>query len=117
MARSLTSFDRPVILIAGGRDKDSDFSLLNGLIARRVKALVLLGETRERLARVWDGLAPVHLAGDMAQAVAQAASLADPGEVVLLSPACASFDMFRDYAHRGEIFQKAVKGGIDAEKA
>ena len=117
VARSLTSFDRPIILIAGGRDKDSDFSLLNGLIARRVKALVLLGETKERLARVWDGLAPVHLAGDMAQAVAQAASLADPGEVVLLSPACASFDMFRDYAHRGEIFQKAVKGGIDAEKA
>ena len=70
VARSLTSFDRPVILIAGGRDKDSDFSLLNGLIARRVKALVLLGETKERLARVWDGLAPVHLARDMAQAVA-----------------------------------------------
>ncbi len=117
VARSLTSFDRPVILIAGGRDKDSDFSLLNGLITRRVKALVLVGETKERLARVWEGLAPVYLAADMPQAVARATSLADPGEVVLLSPACASFDMFRDYAHRGEIFQKAVKEGIDAEKA
>ena len=66
---------------------------------------------------MWEGLAPVYLAADMPQAVARATSLADPGEVVLLSPACASFDMFRDYAHRGEIFQKAVKEGIHAEKA
>ena len=79
VARSLTSFDRPVILIAGGRDKDSDFSLLNGLIARRVKALVLLGETKERLARVWEGLAPVYLAADMPQAVARARPWRTPG--------------------------------------
>jgi UDP-N-acetylmuramoylalanine--D-glutamate ligase len=116
VARSLSSFDRPVILIAGGRDKDSDFSLLNDLIRQRVKALVLLGETRERLARVWEGLAPAYLAADMDEAVARAADLANPGEVVLLSPACASFDMFRDYAHRGETFQKAVKEGGHAEK-
>jgi UDP-N-acetylmuramoylalanine--D-glutamate ligase len=116
VARSLSSFDRPVILIAGGRDKDSDFSLLNDLIRQRVKALVLVGETRERLVRVWEGLAPAYLAADMDEAVARAANLADPGEVVLLSPACASFDMFKDYAHRGEIFQKAVKEGGHAEK-
>ena len=109
VATSLAHFDRPVILIAGGRDKDSDFSLLNDLIAARVKALVLLGETRERLARVWQGLAPIYLADDMADAVAQAWSLARPGEVVLLSPACASFDMFRDYAHRGQTFQNLVR--------
>jgi UDP-N-acetylmuramoylalanine--D-glutamate ligase len=115
VARSLSSFDRPVILIAGGRDKDSDFSLLNDLIRKRVKALILLGETKERLARVWEGLAPAYLAADMTEAVAQAAGLASPGEVVLLSPACASFDMFRDYAHRGETFQKAVKEGGHAE--
>jgi UDP-N-acetylmuramoylalanine--D-glutamate ligase len=116
VARSLASFDRPVILIAGGRDKDSDFSLLNDLIRQRVKALVLLGETRERLARLWEGLAPAYMAADMDEAVARAAGLASPGEVVLLSPACASFDMFRDYAHRGETFQKAVKEGVHAEK-
>lgn len=108
VARSLASFHRPVVLIAGGRDKDSDFSVLNELIRQRVKALVLLGETREHLARVWEGLAPAYPAADMADAVHQAATLAQPGEVVLLSPACASFDMFRDYAHRGETFQKAV---------
>ncbi len=109
VARSLSSFDRPVVLIAGGRDKDSDFSLLNNLIRERVKALVLLGETKERLARVWEGLAPAYLAADLTDAVARAAALAGPGEVVLLSPACASFDMFRDYAHRGEVFQQAVQ--------
>ncbi|MFW6123158.1 MAG: UDP-N-acetylmuramoyl-L-alanine--D-glutamate ligase [Thermodesulfobacteriota bacterium] len=107
--RSLASFDRPIVLIAGGRDKDSDFSVLNDLIRKRVKALILVGETREHLARVWEGLAPAHLAADLPDAVQRAANLARPGEVVLLSPACASFDMFRDYAHRGETFQKAVK--------
>jgi UDP-N-acetylmuramoylalanine--D-glutamate ligase len=109
VATSLAHFHRPVILIAGGRDKDSDFSLLNELIAARVKALVLLGETRERLARVWRGLAPISLADDMADAVAQARDLARPGEVVLLSPACASFDMYRDYVHRGQTFQQLVR--------
>jgi len=109
VARSLAYFEAPVILIAGGRDKDSDFTLLAKLIREHVKALVLLGETRESLARVWEGLAPAHLAADMADAVRQAFKLAEPGEVVLLSPACASFDMFRDYAQRGEIFQKSVQ--------
>jgi UDP-N-acetylmuramoylalanine--D-glutamate ligase len=109
VACSLAHFDRPIILIAGGRDKDSDFSLLNDLIQSRVKALVLIGETRERLALAWQGLAPVYLADDMAAAVGQAADLAKPGDVVLLSPACASFDMYRDYVHRGQTFQRAVK--------
>ncbi len=109
VARSLAHFDRPVILIAGGRDKDSDFSLLNNLIQTQVKALMLIGETRERLARIWQGLAPAYLADDMAAAVAQAAELSDPGDVVLLSPACASFDMYRDYVHRGQTFQRLVR--------
>jgi len=116
VARSLSSFNRPIVLIAGGRDKDSDFSLLNDLIQKRVKALVLLGETKEHLARVWEGLAPAYLAADLTEAVARAVGLANPGEVVLLSPACASFDMFRDYAHRGETFQKAVKEVGHAKK-
>ena len=115
VATSLAHFDRPVILIAGGRDKDSDFSLLNDLIAARVKALILIGETRERLAQVWRELAPVYLAGDMAAAVARAWDLARPGEVVLLSPACASFDMYRDYAHRGQTFQELVRELSHAE--
>ncbi len=110
VAVSLAYFSKPVILIAGGRDKDSDFSLISPLIKERVKALVLLGETRERLAQVWKGLAPICLVNSMAEAVRRAYDLARPGEVVLLSPACASFDMFKDYAHRGETFQRLVKG-------
>ena len=116
VACSLAHFDKPVILIAGGRDKDSDFSLLNGLIRERVKALVLLGETRDLLARAWEGLAPIHLAVDLADAVLKAWELARPGDVVLLSPACASFDMFRDYAHRGRVYQRLVEELADAER-
>jgi UDP-N-acetylmuramoylalanine--D-glutamate ligase len=109
VACSLAHFDRPVILIAGGRDKESDFTLLNDLIRARVKALVLIGETRQRLARLWQGLASASLAEDMADAVAQAADLANRGDVVLLSPACASFDMYKDYVHRGQTFQRLVR--------
>ena len=109
VATSLAHFDRPVILIAGGRDKDSDFTLISPLIKERVKALVLLGETRDHLAQVWKGLAPICLVANMAEAVRRAYDLARPGEVVLLSPACASFDMFKDYAQRGETFQRLVK--------
>jgi UDP-N-acetylmuramoylalanine--D-glutamate ligase len=109
VARSLTFFSRPVLLIAGGRDKESDFSLLSPLITERVKALILIGETREQMARVWKDQAPVCLVRSMEEAVRRAYELARPGEVVLLSPACASFDMFTDYAHRGETFQKLVE--------
>lgn len=109
VAVSLGHFSKPVILIAGGRDKDSDFGLLSPAIQERVKALVLLGETRERLAQTWKDLAPICLVNSMAEAVRRAYNLARPGEVVLLSPACASFDMFKDYAHRGETFQKLVQ--------
>lgn len=107
--RALEQFSRPVLLIAGGRDKDSDFSLLSPAIKARVRHLVLLGETKERLAHVWQGLAPIHLVADLAEAVRTCRRLARPGEVVLLSPACASFDMFRDYAHRGDTFQRLVR--------
>jgi UDP-N-acetylmuramoylalanine--D-glutamate ligase len=117
VAQSLAFFDKPVILIAGGRDKDSDFTLLNSVIREHVKALVLLGETRERLLQVWQGQAPAYGAADLRDAVTQAYHLARPGEVVLLSPACASFDMFQDYAHRGRIFQQIVGELKDAGKS
>jgi UDP-N-acetylmuramoylalanine--D-glutamate ligase len=109
VAVSLGHFSKPVILIAGGRDKDSDFRLLSPLIKERVKALVLLGETQKRLAQTWKDLAPICLVNSMDEAVRRAYDLARPGEVVLLSPACASFDMFKDYAHRGDTFQKLVQ--------
>lgn len=113
VSRSLGHFQRPVVLIAGGRDKDSDFSLLSPLVREKVKALVLLGETKEQLARLWGELAPAYVVEDMGAAVKQARRLARPGEAVLLSPGCASFDMFRDYAQRGETFQRLVREEAD----
>jgi UDP-N-acetylmuramoylalanine--D-glutamate ligase len=116
VACSLAHFQQPVILMAGGRDKDGDFAVLSDLIRERVKALVLVGETRDLLARVWAGLAPIHRAADLADAVLKAWELARPGDVVLLSPGCASFDMFRDYAHRGEVYQSLVRELDNAER-
>jgi UDP-N-acetylmuramoylalanine--D-glutamate ligase len=108
-AKSLTSFQEPVILLAGGRGKGSGYQKLREVVSRRVKHLILLGEESENLARDLKDCAEIHKAGDMAEAVNLASDLAEPGEVVLLSPACASFDMFTDYAHRGQVFSDLVK--------
>ncbi|MBM4286542.1 MAG: UDP-N-acetylmuramoyl-L-alanine--D-glutamate ligase [Deltaproteobacteria bacterium] len=107
--RSLEHFNRPVVLIAGGRDKGGDYSPLKALVRRKVKTLILLGEARPALAAAFKGLTAMHPATDLNQAVELAAAAAAPGDVVLLSPACSSFDMFRDYAERGNVFQQAVR--------
>ncbi len=109
VVRSLESFPGRVILIAGGRDKGSDFTPLRPVVEGRVKALVLIGEAREKIAKALAGAAPVHGADSMEEAVRRAAALAAPGDVVLLSPACASFDMFRDFEDRGRAFKGAVR--------
>ncbi|MDP1758444.1 MAG: UDP-N-acetylmuramoyl-L-alanine--D-glutamate ligase [Thermodesulfovibrionales bacterium] len=110
VAKSLESFSMPVILIAGGRDKDGDFSLLSSLIKSRVKKLVLIGEARDKIKKVLGGLTETIFADNMEEAVMLARKSASKGDIVLLSPACASFDMFRDYKDRGEQFKKIVKG-------
>lgn len=109
VVRSLEHFRRPVILIAGGRDKGGDYQPLAPLLREKVKRLILLGEAKEIMAAALAGQAPIQTADDMAQAVALAFAAAAPGDVVLLSPACSSFDMFRDYAERGDAFQQAVR--------
>lgn len=108
--KSLESFSSPIILIAGGRDKDSDFTLLRPLIEERVKALVLIGEAREKIRKAVGGGKEVFLTDDFGEAVRKARDLAVPGDVVLLSPACASFDMFRDFEDRGRQFKRIVEG-------
>ncbi|MEA2155559.1 MAG: UDP-N-acetylmuramoylalanine--D-glutamate ligase [Solirubrobacteraceae bacterium] len=97
---ALESFDAPVHLILGGRGKDQDFSALRG----RADATYLIGEAAEQLSREVGGA----VCGDLATAVAQARAAARPGEVVLLSPACASFDQFEDYEARGRAFKALV---------
>jgi UDP-N-acetylmuramoylalanine--D-glutamate ligase len=117
-AKSLTSFHEPIILIAGGRGKDTDYSGLREKVAQRVSHLVLLGEDADRLATDLDGLCPIHHVESMKQAVALAGQIveqrASSKAVVLLSPACASFDMFKNFEERGEVFsllvRKHVKG-------
>lgn len=106
---ALAGSDRPVILIAGGRDKGGDYALLNDLVAKKVKALVLIGEAADLMARAFAALTRVERAASMQEAVHKAHRAAAPGDIVLLSPACASFDMFDSYAHRGRIFREALR--------
>jgi len=108
-SRSITSFDRPVILIAGGRHKGADYAPLVSAAAGRVSKAIFLGEARNLLARSFEGVIPFTLADNMEDAVSEAFSSAKSNEVVLLAPACSSFDMFIDYAHRGRIFREAVE--------
>ncbi|MDP2280006.1 MAG: UDP-N-acetylmuramoyl-L-alanine--D-glutamate ligase, partial [Nitrospirota bacterium] len=110
VVKSLESFSSPVILIAGGRDKDGDFSLLSALVKSRVKKLVLIGEAREKIKKVLGGMTKTIFADNLEEAVMISRKSASRGDVVLLSPACASFDMFKDYKDRGEQFKKVVKG-------
>lgn len=107
--KSLEGFQAPIILIAGGRDKAGDFQALKPLVREKVKLLILLGEAKNIIAEVLSGETETVLVQDMAEAVRLAKSRAVPGDVVLLSPACASFDMFTDYGHRGRVFTEAVR--------
>ena len=106
---ALGSFDRPIIWIAGGRDKDSDFTVLANRVQDRVRSIVLIGEAADKMEKAFDGIKPVVRAGSLREAVAEARRLALPGDVVLLSPACASFDMFRNFEDRGDQFRILVK--------
>jgi UDP-N-acetylmuramoylalanine--D-glutamate ligase len=108
MEVALQSFERPVVLIAGGRDKGQDFAPLAPLVRRAVKHLVLIGEGAPAMARAWSGV-PAERAATLAEAVASAGKAAGPGGIVLLSPGCASFDMFADYEDRGRRFKEEVR--------
>lgn len=109
VAKSLQTFSQPIILIAGGRDKRSDYSPLLPLIKERVKDLILIGEATKKIRQVLGGFEPIQEARSMDDAVRLAASLGQPGDVILLSPACASYDMFADFEARGRAFKEAVR--------
>ena len=108
VVKSLQSFSEPVILIAGGKDKNGDLSPLKELVRKQVKHLILMGEAKERMNHELGGLTDTALAKTMEEAVSLARQKAKGGEVVLLSPACSSFDMFKDYKERGKVFKEAV---------
>lgn len=105
---AVQGMDRPVVLIAGGLAKGADFRMLRDALKGRVRALVLIGQDASQLEVALQGVAAMVRADDMSAAVKLAAELALPGDAVLLSPACASFDMFKGYDHRGDVFMHAV---------
>lgn len=107
---SLAEGDRKIVLIAGGDGKGADFSPLADPVSRHCRALVLIGRDADRMEQAIGDELRVIKAGSLAEAVATAAELARAGDRVLLSPACASFDMFRDYQDRGEQFRQRVEG-------
>ena len=105
---ALDGFARPVVLIAGGRDKGGDYAPLADVLSRVGRAGVLIGEAAEKIEAALRGKVKTERAATMDDAVVIARRLAQPGDAVVLSPACSSFDMFRDYAHRAEVFRAAV---------
>jgi UDP-N-acetylmuramoylalanine--D-glutamate ligase len=96
-------------LIAGGKDKGLDYHDLGPLLASRVKGAFLIGETREKLRAAWSLFTPCAVVDSLLEAVDGAHEHAEAGDLVLLSPACSSYDMFQNYQHRGEVFREAVK--------
>ena len=106
---AMRSFDRPIVLIAGGKAKGTEFAELGRVLSSRAKGVVLIGEAADAIAAVVKR-ARVERANSMDEAVRIAATIAEPGDIVLLSPGCASFDMFRSAEHRGDAFLEAVRG-------
>jgi UDP-N-acetylmuramoylalanine--D-glutamate ligase len=107
--RSIESFDRDLVPIMGGRFKGGDLGLLRLPLAARAKAVIAIGEARPLLREAFGDVVIVHDADSLEQAVCLGFELAQPSGVVLLAPACASFDMFRDYAERGRRFKEEVE--------
>jgi UDP-N-acetylmuramoylalanine--D-glutamate ligase len=106
---ALQSFRKPVVLIAGGRDKGTSYEPLFDLVRERVKHMILLGEAADRLQKEFADKTTVVRARDMQEAVNIARAAANPGDIALLSPACASFDMYESYEHRGKVFKECIK--------
>ncbi len=109
VVKSITGFDRPVILIAGGRDKGGSYAALEDIVRNKVRMVVLIGEARDKIRQALGHLTRTIEAETLPEAVYLAYAESRPGDVVLLSPACSSFDMFRNYAERGNIFQEAAR--------
>ncbi len=105
-----------VVLIAGGQGKGADFAPLKAVLAKHARAVVLIGEAADELQQLLAGSLPLMRADSMAEAVRQAVGQAQAGDAVLLSPACASFDMFNSFEHRGDVFQQAVQALVEVEQ-
>ncbi len=108
-AWALNNIASRAILIAGGREKGNDYAVLRDLVRRKVKAAVLIGEASARISRAFRGIIPLQRAASLKEAIRLAFLRASPGECVLFSPMCKSFDMFANYEERGRLFKAAVR--------
>lgn len=109
LERSLLAFKKsPIVLIAGGKDKDLDFSPLADLVRRRCKTVILLGEAKEKMNRAIGDFAETYLVGTFEEAILLAYQKSRTGDIILLSPGCSSQDMFRNFEERGDYFKKLV---------
>lgn len=106
---ALTHLKKPLVMICGGSDKHLDFTPLKSLVRSRVKIMIAIGQTREALRAAFADVVPVQICDTLPQAVDAARSAAEPGDCVVLSPMCASFDMFNNYEHRGQVFKEIVR--------
>jgi UDP-N-acetylmuramoylalanine--D-glutamate ligase len=109
LEKALRAQTKPVVLIAGGKDKGFAFDPLRSLVGEKVKSAVLIGEMAERICRSWDGAVECEIANSLANAVERAHASAGPEDVVLFSPGTSSFDMFKSYADRGDQFRALVQ--------
>lgn len=107
--RAIESLPSPIILIAGGKDKSVDYTVLSSAISSKVKNMVLIGEVKERMKTQLENQTPVCTADTLKEAVNKALLCSTPDDTLLFSPACSSFDMFSSYQQRGEEFKKIVK--------
>ena len=107
--KALLAQTKPVVLIAGGKDKGFDFRPLQGLVKDKARAAILIGEMAERIRQDWREATRCELARSLPDAVERAHAIAQPGEVVLFSPGTSSFDMFKSYADRGDQFRSLVR--------
>jgi UDP-N-acetylmuramoylalanine--D-glutamate ligase len=107
--KALESFPANIHLILGGKDKGSDYTLLNDLLRARVKRVYTIGAAAAKIESQIQGAAEIDRAETLETAVQRAAASAVPGDIVLLAPACASFDQFQNYEHRGSVFKEAVR--------
>jgi UDP-N-acetylmuramoylalanine--D-glutamate ligase len=106
---ALESMEKPVVLILGGVDKGNDYGLIRDMVQEKVKALICMGVDNQKIHDAFGDIVPVMVdAGSAAEAVKSAYELSQKGDVVLLSPACASFDLFKNYEDRGNQFKQAV---------
>jgi UDP-N-acetylmuramoylalanine--D-glutamate ligase len=106
--KAIDAFPGGIHLILGGKDKGSDYRLMRPLLQERVKAVYTIGSAAEKIITHVEGAAPIVNSGTLDMAVAKAGNAAQPGEIVLLAPACSSFDQFQNYEHRGQVFKDLV---------